>query len=130
VTLYLLDTNAWIAYLKGHPRVVERAWREPRLAISAVSLGELSYGARKSAKVEANLRRVERLASLVRVLPIDERVAEAYGWLRLDLERAGRPLGANDLWIAATAKAHDLVLVSADQAFRQVPGLRLEDWTV
>ena len=130
MTLYLLDTNAWIAYLKGHPRVVERAWRESRLAISAVSLGELSYGARKSAKVEANLRRVERLASLVRVLPIDERVAEAYGWLRLDLERAGRPLGANDLWIAATAKAHDLVLVSADQAFRQVPGLRLEDWTV
>lgn len=55
--------------------------------------------------------------------------AQAYGMIRADLERQGTPIGPNDLWIAAVAKANDLMLVTHNQReFTRVVGLRLEDW--
>lgn len=127
--MYLLDTNAWISYLKGNQTVLERLRHIPKLAIASISLGELYFGARKSQRVEANLRRVEILADEVQVYSVDTLAAQAYGVIRADLERQGAPIGPNDLWIAAIAKAHDLVLVTRNRReFTRVGGLRLEDW--
>ncbi|WP_018465820.1 type II toxin-antitoxin system VapC family toxin [Calidithermus timidus] len=127
--MYLLDTNAWIGYLKGRPAIVERVQREPKLAISTISLGELYYGARKSQRVEANLRRIDVLRSEVEVYEVNGMAAELYGLIRADLERQGSPIAPNDLWIAAIARANDAVLVSHNVGeFSRVVGLRLEDW--
>lgn len=127
--MYLLDTNVWIGYLKGVPALVERIQAEPQIFISSISLGELYYGARKSQRVEANLGRVEIIRNEIPFFELDSVVAGVYGVIRTDLERQGTPIGPNDLWIAATAKAHDLVLVSRNQReFARIAGLRLDDW--
>lgn len=127
--MYLLDTDAWIGYLKGRAAIVERVRREANLAISTISLGELYWGARKSQRVEANLRRIEVLRSEVEVYEVNGMAAEVYGLIRADLERQGTPIGPNDLWIAAIARANDAVLVSHNvREFSRVVGLRLEDW--
>ena len=61
---------------------------------------------------------------------LDEDIAHEYARLRAHLERIGQKMDGNDLWIAATALRHDANLVTADEAFRRVPGLRVEDWRV
>jgi len=127
--MYLLDTTVWIGYLKGVPALVERIQAEPQIFISSISLGELFYGARKSQRVEANLRRVEIIRNEIPFVEVDAVVAGVYGMIRTDLERQGVPIGPNDLWIAATAKAHDLVLVTRNhRKFARIAGLRLDDW--
>lgn len=127
--MYLLDTNVWIGYLKGVPPLVARIQTEPQIFISSISLGELYYGARKSQRVEANLRRVEIIRDEIPCFGVDAVVAGVYGMIRADLERQGALIGPNDLWIAAIAKAHDLVLVTRNQReFACIAGLRLDDW--
>ncbi|MBF6594469.1 MAG: PIN domain-containing protein [Thermaceae bacterium] len=127
--MHLLDTNAWIGFLKGHPALVGRIAQTPDLAISTITLGELYYGARKSGRVEANLARVSELVGEVSVAGVSTGVAETYGVIRADLEALGTPIGPNDLWIAAIAKAGDHTLVTHNtREFARVVGLRWEDW--
>ena len=62
-------------------------------------------------------------------MPFDDRCAEEYGLIRADLDHAGTPIGPNDLLIAATARAHDLVLVTHNtREFSRVSGLQIDDW--
>jgi tRNA(fMet)-specific endonuclease VapC len=62
-------------------------------------------------------------------LPFDDLCAEHYGSIRTDLRRSGGAIGPNDLLIAATARAHDLTLVTHNTGeFSRVVGLRSEDW--
>lgn len=128
---YLLDTDASIALIKGRPRAVE--WLRRRVpaevAMSGVSKAELYYGARKSGRVEHNLRVLYRFFEPFRSLAFDDRAAEEYGIIRADLERAGTPIGPNDLLIAALARSRDLTLVSFNRReFERVAGLRLTDF--
>ncbi|MEE4272126.1 MAG: type II toxin-antitoxin system VapC family toxin [Thermoanaerobaculales bacterium] len=129
---YLLDTNACIRLLNGSSAgVVERleGCDPSEVAMSAVVRAELVFGARKSTHVAENLRLVDALFEPFVCLPFDDRAADAYGSVRADLERAGRPIGPNDLLIAATALAHDLTLVTHNMSeFGRVPGLRVDDW--
>ena len=62
------------------------------------------------------------------VLPLDADVVPAYARLRSLLERAGTPIGPNDMLIAAHALALGCTLVTADAEFDRVPGLRVENW--
>jgi tRNA(fMet)-specific endonuclease VapC len=74
-------------------------------------------------------RRVDELLVRLKVLPIDDGVARAYADARRALERAGTPIGPNDLWIAAHALAEGLVVVTGSvREFRRVVGLAVEDW--
>jgi len=76
-----------------------------------------------------NLRVLRRFSDPLASLPLDDASSEAYGAIRFELERSGLPIGANDLLIAATAVAHDAVLVTHNvREFSRVPGLSLEDW--
>lgn len=64
-------------------------------------------------------------------IPFDDHAAEHYGSIRAHLANAGTPIGPNDLFIAALARAKDLTLVSNNTAeFSRVPGLKLEDWQI
>lgn len=97
---------------------------EEPIVISAISVGELHAGvelARDSATRSARLARLVALVSSVPVLPIDGSVAARYGELRRVSGRAP----SNDLWIAATALAHDMTLVTRDDRLAAVPLVRV-----
>lgn len=130
--MFLLDTNACIRILNGtSPRVAARlqATDPSEVCLCAVVKAELIYGARKSARVDANLRLLARFFSPLVSLPFDDGCAEEAGVIRLDLERSGRPIGPNDLLIAATARANDLILVTHNRReFERIRGLRIDDW--
>lgn len=132
--MMLLDTNACVHILKNsHAALVARFCREDarRLGLSSVVKSELIYGAWHSQRVEANLQALERFWSPFQSLPFDDRCAEIAGRIRSDLRAKGTPIGGNDLLIAATALAHDAVLVAHNtREFSRVSGLRLDDWEV
>jgi tRNA(fMet)-specific endonuclease VapC len=128
---YLLDTNIVIYVIKRRPIEVLGIFNENagRMAISAVTLSELFHGAEKSAKVAQNLAVVEEFSSLLEVLPYTAKASQHYGAIRSALERVGRPIGVNDLHIAAHARSEGLTLVTNNLGeFERVPGLLTENW--
>ena len=129
--MYLLDTDIVIFSLKGVERVVS-AFHDHRhcsMAVSAVTYGELVYGAEASARREENLAYVYRVAELYPVLPVTRAIMDSFGRLKSDLRRVGMPLDEFDLLIACTALTHGLTLVTNNtRHFDRVPGLRLANW--
>lgn len=128
---YLLETNIAIYVIKRRPIEVMSVFNENagRMAISAITLSELLHGAERSAKVAQNLAVVEEFASLLEVLPYTAKASQHDGAIRASLEKAGRPIGVNDLHIAAHARSEGLTLVTNNLGeFERVPGLLLENW--
>jgi len=128
---FLLDTNILVAAIKGHPAVVEalRSLTPSDLLLSSVVLGELETGVIKSAWPERNRLQLLALVEHLELVPVDRAVALAYAQIRATLERHGKPIGANDLWIAAQAQALNAVLVTDNtREFCRVEGLALVNW--
>ena len=130
--MYVLDTAVCIDVLNGtSPALVARLRAEDPAAIglSCLTKAELLYAARHGQNVAANLRLLELFLAPLRSLSFDDRCAEHYGLIRADLARAATPIGPNDLLIAATARAHDLTLVTRNtREFGRIVGLRVADW--
>lgn len=129
--LYLLDTNILIAALKGRPEVQQRLEALPlgNMRLSVIVLGELEFGAEKSAHGERNRDRLAALAQRLPLVGLDAEATRQYGRVRALLERQGTPIGANDTWIAAQALAIKATLVTDNEReFSRVPGLPLENW--
>lgn len=132
-TRYMLDTNTVSHIIKGSiPSVREHLVAVPmaQVCISAITQGELVFGVAKRPELPRLREAVHEFLLRVDVLPWDGVVADCYGELRAALERVGKPLGNLDMLIAAHAVAVGAVLVTNDQAFRQVRGLEVVDWTV
>ena len=92
-------------------------------------MGELCFGAAKSSDPPRAHSLLEQFSSIVAVLPLSAAAGRHYGLVRAALERAGTPIGNNDLWIAAHALALGVPLVSNNlREFERVPGLKLENW--
>jgi tRNA(fMet)-specific endonuclease VapC len=129
---WLLDTNICIAFLNGsEPAVRDRLIGLPisDVHLCSVVKAELLYGARNGARVEENLRTLERFFAPFSSLSFDDEGAAHYGIIRSQLKREGRPIGSNDFLIASIALAHDAVLVTRNDAeLRRVIGLRVEIW--
>ena len=129
---YLLDTNTCIAYLNGRAVGVRRrlqALPPGEVALCSVVKAELLYGARKSTNPSGVLAKLQLFFAPFTSVPFDDAAAQAYGTLRADLERAGRPVGPNDLMIAAIALERGLTLVTHNTGeFERVVGLTIEDW--
>lgn len=130
--VFHLDTNACVEVLNGTSEALVRRLREhaaSEIALSAVVRAELLYGARRSQRVSENLNLLRRFAAPFDIIPFDDRCAEHYGMIRAELEGQGRVIGPNDLLIAATARAHDAILVTSNtDEFSRVAGLAIEDW--
>jgi len=131
--LRLLDTDTVIYILKHRPPGVaahfERCSPE-EVAISAVSIAELMFGAEKSRNPVKARRAVEKIAELLQVLPFDEGAARVYGRVRSHLEKLGTPIGALDTLIGAHALfAHATLVTNNVREFERIPGLRVENWT-
>ncbi|MFN8830746.1 MAG: type II toxin-antitoxin system VapC family toxin [Labrys sp. (in: a-proteobacteria)] len=132
--VYLLDTNI-IIYLrrKRPPTLIERltALAPGEAAISAITFGELHFGAWKSGQGETAISAVDQLAARLAVLDLPIEASRRYGMLRASLERQGLLIGGNDLWIAAHALASDLVLITNNtREFERVDNLKVENWAV
>lgn len=129
---YLPDTNVWINYLNPGASPV----KEKFLTVSAMDIllcsvvkAELFFGAYKSSKKEANLVLLEKLSGQFNSLPFDDTASQIYGRIRADLATRGKPIGPNDLMIAAIALANNVTLVTHNtREFERVAGLKLEDW--
>ena len=130
--MFLLDTNVCIRLLnRTSSKVAERlAGLQPsQVRLCSVVKAELCFGARKSSRPSENLRLLDSFFEPFVSEPFDDRCAEPYAAIRQDLERSGRPIGANDLLIASIALAHELTLVTHNiEEFSRVIGLRYEDW--
>lgn len=128
---YLLDTDTLSWLVRDPAGAVARRVRaagEEAVATTPIVAGELRFGAQRSGS-DALVERVEGLLARLPVLPLDDRVARAYADVRRALERAGTPIGPNDLWIAAHALAEERVVVTGNgREFRRVSGLDVEDW--
>ena len=132
--MYLFDTDILSQVLKRAPpaTLLTRLAAVPAEVqfTSAITVGEMVYGAYRSDRPDHFLRQLEeRLWPNIRILPFDRTAAETYGRLRAQLEEAGVPLAEPDLRIAAIALTHDLTMVTGNvRHFSRVPGLRTENW--
>lgn len=130
--LHALDTNTCIDLLRGRSRLMAERLCElspEQVALPSLVYAELLLGAALSADPPRNRRLVERFVVPLRILEFDAAAAVAYASIRAELQSAGMSIGPNDLVIAATALAHQALLVTANlREFRRVPGLRVEDW--
>ena len=130
----LLDSNAVSALMTADPRMEAYLAERPlSFCTTAVVAGELEFGiarlerGRRKKELERALETI--LGMLTEVLTIGIKTSRRYGGLKAELWRQGRrPLSENDLWIAASALEHRLVLVTSDEPFRDVPGLEVENW--
>lgn len=123
----LLDTNIIIAFLSGEEVVCQR-FSETGVVVPSTVLGELYYGARKSAHPAVNLARIDEFARSVAVLSCDAFTAQYYGQIKDGLRLKGRPIPENDIWIASAAQQFGLPLATRDDHFKEVDGLILEAW--
>jgi tRNA(fMet)-specific endonuclease VapC len=125
---FLLDTNVIIALLEGDEMVLTNLDRANELFIPVIALGELFFGAAKSSRPLENTARIERFAAGRSILWCDLDVAREYGRLKQGLRAKGRPLPENDIWIAAAARYHGLILVTRDRHFADIEDLAVEAW--
>ena len=127
--MYLLDTNAVIAALKGHAGVLAhiRSRAPQDVAISSVVAHELYYGAFRSARMQENLARVDALQ--FPVLEFDRDDARSAGEIRAGLAAIGSPIGPYDVLIAGQALSRSLILVTRNgREFSRIGELKIENW--
>lgn len=124
----ILDTSGLSAVADGDPALELILLRASELAVPVIVLGEFRYGIRQSRDRARYERWLSEYLPGYRVLPVDEVTAEQYAEIRDELKRKGRPIPANDLWIAALARQHALPVLSRDRHFDSVPGLKRMGW--
>lgn len=129
---YLLDTNICIYIAKEKPVSVLQKFEKMapgQLAMSVITFGELLYGADKSHHPKKARSTLEELSNLIPPLPLPIDAGEYYGTIRSTLEKKGKPIGNNDLWIASHALAAKLTLVTNNvKKFSRVLHLKIENW--
>jgi tRNA(fMet)-specific endonuclease VapC len=126
---YLLDTNIVIGLLANEEAIVQKIQSLTRLIqILNIVLGELLYGAEQSTRKESNKKRLEELTQTAFILGCDAETAHHYAIIKSLLKSQGTPIPENDLWIAALAQQHDMILVTRDGHFKNIPSLALESW--
>lgn len=125
---FLLDTNIVIGIFAQDTSVQQHLAEAEAVFISSTVIGELYFGAYKSARVEANLTRLEEFVAINAVLACDLVTAQQYGQIKNLLRAKGQPIPENDLWITAVAMQYQLTLVSRDQHFNLIDRLLIEIW--
>jgi|SRR5665213_1459523 len=123
----LLDTNAAIAFLNGDTIIASKIDRSVSL-ISVIVMGELLFGALNSSRVTENVKRVMDFVANADILFVDTHTSRLFGEIKASLQKKGRLIPDNDIWIAATSLQHGLELVTRDGHFQQVENLRCIGW--
>lgn len=126
--MYLIDTNIAIALFAGDEVVKEKVGNAEFIAVSPTIIGELWYGAQKSQHVIQNLQKIDILTNDSIFYRYDFETAQFYGIIKERLERKGTLIPDNDIWIAAIALQHNLILVTRDAHFDEIESLQTERW--
>jgi tRNA(fMet)-specific endonuclease VapC len=130
---YMLDTDICVYFSRGtSQRVLSRVsgCLPGDLVISAVTYGELYFGAEKSAQTATAFQALDEFTEAVPVVPLDKQVGDYYGKFRLYLQKKGKIIGNNDLWIASHCLQLGLTLVTNNEReFSRIPNLPIENWT-
>ena len=131
MTLYMLDTNI-ISDLIRNPKGKAAKWiervGEDNICTSIIVAAELRYGCAKSGSSRL-LGAIEDLLGEINILPFDVPADAEYGGIRAELEVAGKPIGSNDLLIAAHAYATGATIVTANTSeYKRIRGLKVENW--
>jgi tRNA(fMet)-specific endonuclease VapC len=124
----ILDTNALSAFVDGEAAIGEALRRESRAAIPVMVIGEFRYGIAESRHRRAYETWLETNLPHFEILTVTNETTIAYAALRLELKRLGRPIPANDAWIAALALQHGLVVLSRNEHFDLVVGVQRNAW--
>ena len=131
-TRFMLDANICIYIRQKRPAEVLARFEKldaGEAGLSVITYGELLYGAAKSGDRQQALERLESLTAFLPVLDMPAHTSQEYGRIRATLEARGETIGGNDLWIAAHARALDIVLVTSNEReFKRVPGLKVQNW--
>ncbi|MGB7416466.1 MAG: type II toxin-antitoxin system VapC family toxin [Thermosynechococcaceae cyanobacterium] len=129
---YLLDTCVISDFARGDTNTLQKlkSVLPHQIYVASVTCMEVSYGLRLNPSRAVQIRPViDRLLASITVLPFDVEEAQLAAQIRSTLKSAGKPIGAYDVLIAATALAHDLTIVTSNtREFHQISGLKTENW--
>jgi len=123
----LLDTNTYVRFLRGDEKVMVYLAQADSVYMSVFVLGELYAGFRAGGKERENRQILERflLKSTVTILEATIETADVFGLIMASLRKSGKPIPINDVWIAAHGLETGSILVTYDDHFAVIPGLRL-----
>lgn len=129
--MFMLDSDICIYLINERDEMLQERFEKNAsgICISAITHAELRFGAAHSARVEENTREIDAFCRDLPILPFDAAAGLHYGAIRQELVSRGRPIGANDLLIAAHARSAGATLVTNNEReFARVPELRIENW--
>lgn len=124
----ILDTNALSAYLDRNPQAIEIVSEARELAIPVIVAGEFAFGIAQSRHRETYELSLQRMLDRCIVLDVGIETARHYAAIRLELKALGKPIPANDAWIAALSRQYAMPVMSRDMHFDLVGGLRRRTW--
>lgn len=124
----ILDTNALSAIAEGQTGAAKQFAVASDAAIPVIVLGEYRFGIAQSRHRRQYERWLKEFVSVARVLEVNEETAIWYAEVRIQLKEAGTPIPSNDAWIAALCRQHALPILSQDQHFDLIKGLRRLSW--
>jgi tRNA(fMet)-specific endonuclease VapC len=128
---YMLDTNIVIYTMKNRPDHMKKVFNQHhgQMSISAITLGELVFGAEHSQQVELNLIDIKKMTSRLDVIPFGDKAAYHFGQVRAELYSVGKPIGPYDMMIAGHARSLGLKLGTNNiNEFERGQGLQVEKW--
>ena len=128
--IYLLDTDTVSQIVKKHPLVIKNLIKHENdeICISAITNAELFYGLEKKGS-ERLFNEVRSIVGKCSIMDFNETQSELYGKIRMELEKAGSPLGDMDILIAAAALSTGAILVSHNiKHFSKIKSIKVEDW--
>ena len=124
----ILDTNAVSALFSGDPLLGDALTGADRHHLPVIVIGEYRYGLVRSRDRDRLGRLLDLLTHHSVVIPIEVATTAHYAIVREELRRRGRPIPENDVWVAALARQHDLPVVTRDDHFDHVAGIRRVRW--
>ena len=119
----LMDTNVIVRVLNGDRELINELSKISALCTCTAVLGEFMYSVTKSAHVVQNKQNVKSFCSRYPLLGVSNIVAEFYGEIKKDLLSHGNVMPENDMWIAATALANDMTVITQDKHFEHIQNL-------
>jgi tRNA(fMet)-specific endonuclease VapC len=124
----LLDTNIIILLFNGDDEIAKKLDGQSDIFIPSIVVGELYFGAYRSTAKTKNLNRIETFLVRCTILQADKITGNFYGSVKAALMEKGKPIPENDIWISAIALQHQLPLITKDNHFRYVEGLKKIKW--
>ena len=124
----IVDTNALFAFAHGSSLAIAALQVAGEVSVPVIVLGEFRYGITHSRRHREYEAWLAQYLSAFRVLEVTVETAVEYALLRSELRHLGRPIPANDVWIAALCRQHNLPLLSRDAHFDHVKRLRRQTW--